>query len=83
MRIGTNLLNVEEVIHLTTNIYEPESRIDKQRQDQRISSVVKGINLFFNVLLLAYFLGMIWYRYSDYLLMLIMKGEPEERYWVV
>jgi hypothetical protein len=47
-------------------------------------NVAKTFNLASKVVVWIYFLGLLWYRLSDYLIKTnIWHNEPEERFWVV
>ena len=51
---------------------------------RQIANFVETLNQVVTILISTYFLGMIWYRLSDYLIAdADFLHEPDERYWVV
>jgi len=69
---------------LVASFFEPASRDEKIAQDRSISNIAQSINQVIIIILSTYFIGLWWYRLSDYIFLTwVLPAEPEERYWVV
>jgi len=65
-RLSTDFIPDDTLLNLMQNFYKPESRDDKIANDRFIINVIKIVKQVLTTLVTTYFLGLLWYRFSDY-----------------
>ena len=82
-RLSTDFIPDDTLLNLMQTFYKPDSRDDKIANDRFIINVIKIVKQVLTTLVTTYFLGLLWYRFSDNWQKMLIPDEPEERYWVV
>lgn len=65
------------------NFQNAESRDDRIANDRFIINVIKIVKQVLTTLVCTYFLGLLWYRFSDHWQKSLYPDEPEDTYFVV
>jgi hypothetical protein len=71
-RLSTDFIPDDTLLSLMQSFYRPESRDDKIANDRFIINVIKIVKQVLTTLVTTYFLGLLWYRFSDYWQKLLM-----------
>ena len=64
-RTGYDFFPEETLLMIMTNLFPVEDRDDKIANDRLTINIIKIIKQVIQTLIITYFLGLIWYRYSD------------------
>ena len=59
-----------------------DSRENKISNDRFLINVIKIVKQVLSTLITTYFLGLLWYRFSDYWQQLMLPDQPETSYFV-
>jgi hypothetical protein len=81
---GDEIISTKGFAEFIGIFYEPKSRQDRIAQDNTLINIARVLNLALSVIISIYFMGLLWYRLSDYLVKTYLwQDEPEERFWIV
>ena len=64
-RCSTDFFPEDTLLTLMTNLYVVEDRDDKIANDRLAINIIKIVKQVLQTLIITYFLGLIWFRYSD------------------
>jgi hypothetical protein len=64
-RLSTDFIPDDVLLHLMQYFYNPEARDEKIANDRFIINVIRIIKQVMTTLVTTYFLGLLWYRFSD------------------
>lgn len=82
--LSTDFIPDEVLLILMETFYKPESRDDKIANDRFIINVIKIIKQIMTTLVTTYFIGLLWYRFSDNWQKYLSYDEgDDEKYFVV
>lgn len=82
-RVNTDFIPDDVLLTVMQSVYQDVSRDDKIAHDRLIINVIKIIKQVITTLITTYFLGLLWYRFSDHWQGQLFPEESEEKYWVV
>lgn len=82
-RLSTDFIPDDMLLSVIQSLYKDQSRDDKIAHDRLIINVIKIVKQVLTTLVATYFIGLLWYRFSDQWQAKIFPEESEERYWVV
>lgn len=83
VRIGAEFIPPGHVVNLIFSFYECDNKDDQLAFDEQINKVVKIINQIFIIIMLTFFFGLIWYRFSDYIQAAAGLDTDESSFFVV
>jgi hypothetical protein len=55
----------DQLLSIVQYFYRPESRDEKIQNDRLIINIIKIVKQILTTLMTTYFLGLLWYRFSD------------------
>ena len=64
-RCSTDFFPEDTLLQIMTNLYRVEDRDDKIANDRLTINIIKIVKQVIETLIITYFLGLIWFRYSD------------------
>ena len=64
-RCSTDFFPEDTLLQIVTNLYRVEDRDDKIANDRLTINIIKIVKQVLLTLMITYFLGLIWFRYSD------------------
>ena len=64
-RVSTEIFPEDTLLQIMTNLYRVEDRDDKIANDRLTINIIKIVKSVIKTLIITYFLGLIWFRWSD------------------
>ena len=64
-RVSTEIFPEDTLLQIMTNLYHVDDRDDKIANDRLTINIIKIVKSVIKTLIITYFLGLIWFRYSD------------------
>lgn len=82
-RLSTDFIPDDVLLTVMQSFYINLSRDDKIANDRYIINIIKIFKQILYTFFATYFLGLLWYRFSDHWQRFIDPSESSTRYWVV
>ncbi len=81
-RLSTDFIPDDALLQYTNYFFKAEARDERIANDKMITNNIKIIKQVLTTLMMAYFMALLWYRFSDYWQTLILPDEPQELHFV-
>jgi len=82
-RLSTDFIPDDVLLTVMQSFYINLSRDDKIANDRYIINIIKIFKQILYTFFATYFLGLLWYRFSDHWQSYIDPSESSTRYWVI
>ena len=82
-RCSTDFFPEDTLLQIMTNLYRVEDRDDKIANDRLTINIIKIVKQVIETLIITYFLGLIWFRYSDNWQEYFIDNPSIDETWVV
>lgn len=82
-RLSTDFIPDDALLQYTNYFFKAEARDERIANDKMIANNIKIIKQVLTTIMLAYFMALLWYRFSDYWQNLILPNEPLDREFVI